>query len=145
MNTKFIVNVEACILINNKWLLIRRGLKESHAPGLISLVGGKMDEKDSSLESTIKREVLEEVGIYIKDSVKYVESNYFISEKGNLVLDIVFLCEYRNGNPEIQSKEEVAEILELSTEEVKDGDNIPDWTKKSILKASKLIYEHKKN
>lgn len=103
-----------------------------------------MEETDSlidSMEFTIKREVLEEVGVEIKDNMKYVESNYFISKLGNYVLDVVFLCEYNKGKPEIQNKEEVAEILMLSTEDVVMNSNTPEWTKRSILKASRMLLQ----
>lgn len=40
----FIVNVEATIFNEgNKWLVIKRSEKEEHAPGELSLVGGKVD------------------------------------------------------------------------------------------------------
>ena len=40
-NKLYIVNVEAAIYKGNRWLIIRRSDKEDHAPGLLSLVGGR--------------------------------------------------------------------------------------------------------
>lgn len=96
----FIVNVEGAIFKENKWLFIERSKKESHAGGMISLVGGKVDLEGDSidiLERTVKREIFEEVGIEIKDTVHYVQSTSFVTDKGVNVVDIVFLCEYATG------------------------------------------------
>jgi hypothetical protein len=37
----FIVNIEGAIFKEEKWLVIERSLKEEHAGGTLSLVGGK--------------------------------------------------------------------------------------------------------
>ena len=80
----FIVNVEGAIYKNGKWLLIERSLKEEHAGGTLSLVGGKVEkEGDSSdiLERTLEREIFEEVGIKVKD-LEYVNSSSFVTDTG---------------------------------------------------------------
>ena len=40
------MNVEAAIHKNDKWLIIKRSEKEEHAPGLLALVGGKVETKN---------------------------------------------------------------------------------------------------
>ena len=46
VNKMFIVNVEGAVYKNGKWLLIERSLKEEHAGGTLSLVGGKVEKKE---------------------------------------------------------------------------------------------------
>lgn len=76
----FIVNVEGAVRKNDKWLIIERSKKEEHAGGLLSLVGGKVEQEGNSLdilERTVKREILEEVGLKVKDSLTYVHSTSY--------------------------------------------------------------------
>ncbi|GIH60533.1 hypothetical protein [Microbispora siamensis] len=39
----FVVNVEVFLERDGRWLLIRRGAKEAHAPGMLAGVGGKVE------------------------------------------------------------------------------------------------------
>lgn len=41
----YIVNVEAAVYKNDKWLIIKRSEKEEHASGLLSMVGGKVESE----------------------------------------------------------------------------------------------------
>lgn len=141
----FIVNVEGAIRKNDKWLIIERSKKEEHAGGLLSLVGGKVDiEGDSSevLERTMKREILEEVGVNVKDRINYVHSTSFLTDKGENVVDIVFLCEYESGEAFSKSTDEVEEVLWLTTEEILSNPNSPIYLKESIKHADALLQLH---
>lgn len=58
--------------------------KEEHAGGLLSLVGVKVKEGLASsdvLEKALKREILEEVGVYVNDKLTYVHNISFITDK----------------------------------------------------------------
>ncbi|MBU7592861.1 NUDIX hydrolase [Metabacillus halosaccharovorans] len=139
----FIVNVEGAIRKNDKWLIIERSKNEEHAGGLLSLVGGKVDIEGNSsdiLERTVKREILEEVGVNIKDRLTYVHSTSFVTDSGENVVDIVFLCEYDSGEAFPKSPVEVEEVLWLTTKEVLDHPNSPIYLKESIIHAEELIY-----
>src|SRR5690625_2416201 len=106
----FIVNVEGAIRKNDKWLIIERSKKEEHAGGLLSLVGGKVDIEGNSsdiLERTVKREILEEVDVNVKDRLNYIYSTSFVTDTGENVVDIVFLCEYESGEAISKSPDEV--------------------------------------
>ncbi|KKI91385.1 DNA mismatch repair protein MutT [Bacillus sp. SA1-12] len=141
----FIVNVEGAVRKNDKWLIIERSKKEEHAGGLLSLVGGKVDIEGNSsdiLERTVRREILEEVGVNVKDRLNYVHSTSFVTEKGENVVDIVFLCEYESGEAFPKSPDEVEEILWLTTEEVLSHPNSPIYLKESINHADALIRIH---
>lgn len=134
----FIVNVEGAIFKGDKWLLIERSKKETHAGGIISLVGGKVDLEGDSidiLERTVKREIFEEVGIEIKDTVHYVQSTSFVTDKGVNVVDIVFLCEYARGEAYPNSPDEVEQVLWLTYQELMNHPHAPIWPKESIKKA----------
>ena len=66
----FIVNVSVVIFNrNNKILLCHRSINEDVFPGFWGIPGGKVDNEDSTLEAGLKREVLEEVGVEIKNIV----------------------------------------------------------------------------
>lgn len=141
MSNFFIVNVEAAVYCEGKYLIIRRSEKEEHAGGLYSLVGGKVDFDDSSLsvlEETIKREVYEEIGIELGSDLEYVHSTTFKAGEVQ-VLDVVFLSRSFKGRPYIKSEDEIAEITWMTYDEVQDFTEIPPWTKKSVGMTEKLL------
>ncbi|PBB04661.1 MULTISPECIES: NUDIX hydrolase [Salimicrobium] len=138
----FIVNVEGAIRKNNKWLIIKRSVEEEHAGGLLSLVGGKVEQEgDSSdiLERAVKREIFEEVGVTIKDELNYVYSTSFVAESNVNVVDIVFLCEYESGEAFPKSPDEVEEVLWLTTDEILNHLEAPTYLKESIRRANLYI------
>ncbi|WIV11045.1 NUDIX domain-containing protein [Proteiniborus sp. MB09-C3] len=140
-NLLYIVNVEAAIYKNDKWLIIKRSEKEEHAPGLLSMVGGKVETKISEnnvLEETLIREIMEEVGIQVSKTLHYVDSKSFISDKGQIVIDIVFLCKYKSGEPKCMSADEVSEIYWMSKAEILENKNTPIWLKESIEKVESI-------
>jgi 8-oxo-dGTP diphosphatase len=109
----FVINVEGAIYRDGKWLVIERSSKEEHAGGLLSLVGGTVENEGFSkdlLERTLKRELFEEVGITIEDNVDYVRNTSFVLPDGREVLDLVFYCEIASGEPVAKSPDEVAAV-----------------------------------
>jgi 8-oxo-dGTP diphosphatase len=109
----FVINVEGAICRDGKWLIIERSSKEEHAGGLLSLVGGTVENEGFSkdlLERTLKRELFEEVGITIEDDVDYVRNTSFVLPDGREVLDLVFYCEIASGEPVAKSPDEVAAV-----------------------------------
>ncbi|WP_456278830.1 NUDIX hydrolase [Bacillus sp. AK128] len=138
----FFVNVEGAIRKNDKWLIIERSKHEEHAGGLLSLVGGKLDIEGNSsdiLERTLKREILEEVGVEVKDRLTYVHSTSFVTDAGENVVDIVFLCEYDSCEAFPKSPDEVEEVLWLTTEEILRHPKSPNYLKESIKCAEALL------
>ena len=143
--SKIWVNVEGAINKDGKWLMVKRSEKEEHASGTIAMVGGTLEVKENgqdALEETLKREVMEEVGIEIENDMKYVESKTFTSDSSQEVLDIVFLCKYKSGEAKIKS-DEVAEVFWLTTEEIMTHSNTPLWIKQSIEMADRLLNRDK--
>lgn len=137
----FIVNVEGAIYKNEKWLLIERSLKEEHAGGGLSLVGGKVEKEGASsdiLERTLIREIYEEVGIMVKD-LEYVNSSSFVSDTGQNVVDIVFLCEHESGEAFAKSPDEVDSVTWFSTEQILSHPELPDFLKRNIKLANSKL------
>ncbi|MBS4193577.1 NUDIX hydrolase [Lederbergia citri] len=137
----FIVNTEAAIFNNGKWLIIERSKKEEHAGGMLSLIGGKVDQEGNSsdiLERTVKREIFEEVGVKVKDQLHYVHSTSFVTDKGNHVVDVVFLAEYESGEAFPKSPDEVDEVLWLTYDEIMEHPNSPPYLKDNITMAEQL-------
>lgn len=135
----FVVNVEAAICKEGKWLLITRSTKEEHAGGTLALVGGKVDIEGDSLEiveRTVKRECYEEVGIVIKDEVTFVYSSSFVTGDGRHVINMVFLCEYDSGTATAKSPDEVEAVHWMTSEEILHHPLAPSWTKESIRRAA---------
>lgn len=140
-NISYIVNVEAAIYENDKWLIIKRSEEEEHAPGLLSMIGGKVEIKTPEanvLEETLNREIMEEVGIQVSNEMHYLESKSFISDKGQVVIDIVFLCKYETGEAKCKSIHEVSEIYWMSSSDILENESAPIWLKESIKKAEKF-------
>ncbi|WHY03077.1 NUDIX domain-containing protein [Neobacillus sp. DY30] len=138
----FIVNVEGAIRKDNRWLIIERSNKEEHAEGLLSLVGGKVDQEGNSsdiLESTLKREIMEEVNIVVKDKLQYVHNTSFVTDKGDHVINIVFLCEYTAGDTYPKSQDEIENVYWMLTDEILNHTHTPIYLKESIRKAEKSL------
>lgn len=72
----FVVNVEVFLHRDDRWLLIERGAEESHAPGALGGVGGKVEppgaDRPGVIEDTARREVLEEIGVDL-DGVAFLQ------------------------------------------------------------------------
>jgi 8-oxo-dGTP diphosphatase len=134
----FIVNVEGAIWKNDKWLIIEKSKKEEHAGGLLSLVGGKIDIEGNTsdiLERTVKREILEEVGVEVKDQLEYVHSTSFVTDTGVNVVDIVFLCEFNSREAFPRILDEVERILWLTSDEIFSHPKAPSYLKERIKRA----------
>lgn len=134
----FLVNVEGAVYREDKWLIIERSTKEEHAGGLLSLVGGTVENEGHSvdiLERTLIRELYEEVGVKVMDKQTYVRSTSFPIPNGKEVIDIVFLCQFKEGEPYPKSPEEVESVHWLTTEEILNHPKSPIWLIDSIKAA----------
>ncbi|QGQ98703.1 NUDIX domain-containing protein [Paenibacillus psychroresistens] len=136
----FIVNMEGAIYKAGKWLVIERSLKEEHAGGTLSLVGGKVDEEGNSLdimERTIRREIYEEVGIEIELNPQFLYSSSFVLDDGRHVINVVFLCEYDQGTAYPKSQDEVEAVYWMTSDEIIDHPKVTPWLIESIERAEK--------
>lgn len=140
----FIVNTEAAIYKDGKYLMIRRSEKEAHAGGQLSLVGGKVEIEEPStnvLEKTIIREVKEEVGLTIVGRPRYIQSTSFVTDTGAHVVNVIFLCEKVGGEAYAASIDEVDGVYWMTPGEVYAHAELPDFLKDSVEKAELLRTE----
>jgi len=143
----FVVNVGAFIWHDGRYLMMVRGAGEEIAPGALTQPGGKIEvdrfEQDV-IESTLAREVREEVGVEIADAV-YVESHTFdgtFSGETIPVLDLVFLCRYVSGEPAAEDDDEVAGIEWLTPDEIRSDPRVMPWTRASFERAEAVRMQH---
>jgi 8-oxo-dGTP diphosphatase len=138
----FIVNVEGAIVRGDQYLMIVRGEAERYEPGALSMPGGKVEDApalNNVLEETLRREIREETSLEVHDEMAYVESKSFTVEDGRVqVVDVVFLCRYKSGEPNIIDKDEVASIEWLTAKEILTHPKAPQWTRQSITLAEAL-------
>ena len=136
----YVVNVEAAIVRDDCYLLITRGANESHAPGMLSLPGGKVEQAGATvgiLEATLRREIDEEVGVEVEDLPAYLESTAFVADDGEAVINVVFLCRYRAGDARPAAAEEVAQVAWMTAAEALADPRTPPWTRRSVELAER--------
>lgn len=138
MRPRYVVNVEAVIARGGRYLLIVRGPGETHAPGTLSVPGGKVEgvgQSEDILEETARREALEEVGVTLDATLAYVRSVAFVTDDGDPVVNVVFLGRYAGGEPTIFDPDEVAALRWLTAAEVAADPQTPPWTRRSVALA----------
>ncbi|MEE8390263.1 MAG: NUDIX hydrolase [Anaerolineae bacterium] len=138
----YIVNVEGVVVRSEdgRYLMVVRGEQENHAPGALAFPGGKVENAGvmgNVLKETLRREIEEEVRVQVHDDMVYLESNSFIADDGDAVVDVVFLCHYKSGEPTIGDPDEVAGVRWMTAEKILDRPETPPWTRRSIELAEK--------
>lgn len=134
----FIVNIEAAVVRDGRYLIVKRGPDEEHAPGALSLVGGKIearDQLDNAVEATLHREIFEEVGLRIHDEFVYLESVVFTADDNQRAANFVFMVRYKSGEIHIDDPGEVAQVSWQSAADVLADPDTPPWTRRSITLA----------
>ena len=131
----FVVNTQCAVMRDDRILMIVRGEDVRHAPGVLAFPGGKVEIEDGPadiLETTVRREVLEETGITVSSELEYVRSASFSMNDGTPVVDVLFTGEYVGGDPKISDPGEVAEILWMTADEILATDDTRPWLKDAI-------------
>jgi ADP-ribose pyrophosphatase YjhB (NUDIX family) len=143
-NAQFhIVAVKAWVKKGDKYLLARRGMNEVHMPGVWSIPGGKVDgygDKVDVLQETLKREVLEEVGLEITDEIELIFNNTFTRSDGASVVGLTFLCHWKSG--EAKALEDTSEVKWFTLAELIQMEELEDFLKReiSILSSHQQYY-----
>jgi ADP-ribose pyrophosphatase YjhB (NUDIX family) len=121
--------VTGIIKKGDKYLLARRSYQDTQAGGQWSFPGGKieMDVGVGIIELALKREIREEVGLEIEDSIEFIYNDGFIRVSGHHVVMMTFLCFWKFG--EAKPLEDQSEVKWLTIDEiVKMKDELPDYT-----------------
>jgi 8-oxo-dGTP diphosphatase len=137
LNGYYVVNVEAAIYNDDKWLIVKRKKQEGHASGSLALVGGKVEvlcSSDNGLEETLKREVMEEIGAEVED-IDYLESKTLRTDEGQIEVHIVLVCRLRSRVYGCPGKDGIAEVYWLTAREVIRNHNAPWYLRQSIARA----------
>lgn len=133
-NAQFhIVAVKAWVKKGDKYLLARRGMSEVHMPGVWSIPGGKVDDDGETvniLQETLKREVLEEVGVEITDEIDLVYNNTFNRSDGASVVGLTFLCHWKSG--EAEPLEDTSEVKWFTLEELLEMEDVEEFLRREI-------------
>lgn len=134
------VLVNGVVFKQDRVLVSRRSWEEKHMPGMWTIPGGKVEQTTGDvfnvIESTLKREVLEETGVVIGDKFEMVTNNTFIREStGEHVIALVFKCWYSSG--EAKPMDDTIDCKWVSVEEAREM-NFPPNVKGYILKAFDL-------
>ena len=142
MTIRYIVNVEGAVVREDgRYLMIERSHLKRHEPGALTFPGGKVEAagtSDTVLEMHLRREIGEETGVAVHEDIHYVESKSFVTGDGEAVIDIVFLCRYKSGEPIITRPDEVAAIHWMTADEILRHPNAKTWTRQSLVLAEAL-------
>lgn len=131
----FVVNTQCAVVRGEQILMIVRGPGVRHAPGVLAFPGGKVEIEDGPadiLETTVRREVLEETGVTVSPDLEYIRSASFSMNDGTPVVDVLFTGEYVGGDPKISDPGEVAEILWMTADEILANADIRPWLRDAI-------------
>ena len=137
----FVVNIQCAVVRDDRILMIVRGEDVRHAPGVLAFPGGKVEIEDGPadiLETTARREVLEETGITVSSELEYVRSVSFSINDGTPVVDVLFTGEYAGGDPKISDPGEVADIRWMTVDEILAHKKTPPWLKDAIAQVEAL-------
>jgi len=134
-----VVAVFAFIEKDEKILLAKRSLKDPQAPGVWSVPGGKVDLElgDGILEKTLKKEIMEEVGIKIEDDIQLIWDEGFYRVSGHHVVGLTFLCRWKKGIA--KPLEDQEEVRWFSKEELKNFSELPDYFKPRVEKLLQIL------
>jgi 8-oxo-dGTP diphosphatase len=131
--TTHVVAVMGIVKNGDKYLLAQRSLNDPQAGGQWSFPGGKVDMEvgDGIIEETLKREIMEEIGIEIEDKIDFICDDGFVRVSGHHVVMMTFLCFYKSGKAKPLEGQE--QIKWLTIDEInKIKDELPSFTWKRI-------------
>jgi len=135
MAKKFEVVITAIVAKKSKYLILKRSAKKKRFPGRWTVPGGHLEMEDfinrprqseeywyNVLETALRREVLEEAGISIRN-ITYVTSLATVHKDGAPSLVISCLAGFASGSIKLQ-KAECDDFAWVTLEEAKNYDLI---------------------
>jgi 8-oxo-dGTP diphosphatase len=141
---RYVVNVEAAVVRDGRYLTIVRADGMANAPGILAFPGGKLEAAGQSadaLEETARRELREEAGVEMAGECVYVESHTFVADDGTLVLDVVMLGRYASGEAHPAAPDEVASVAWLTPAELRAHPGVMPWTLASLVNVERARAE----
>ncbi len=139
-----LILVNAVVEKKGKILVSQRSLEETHQPGSWTIPGGKVEKTPGNvwniIEETLKKEVMEETGVEIKDDAQLLTNNTFIRSTGQHVVALVFLCHWKSG--EGKPLEDTIDIKWITEEELKKKEfapNVDIYIQKGFDKLEEII------
>ena len=133
----YIVNVQGIITDGKRFLLAKRSEEEEHVPGTWGFPGGKVEGSSQCgnvLEETLRRELLEEICLEV-GKITYMESVRFTADDGDVVVNILFVCEYIGGDPKANDPMELSDVKWMTAAMIRENPDIPAWTKRYAERA----------
>lgn len=127
----------ALVVKDDKILISQRSLSEKHDPGKWTIPGGKVEQTQGNvwhiLEKTLRREVMEEVGITISDDIKLITNNTFIRTGGQHVIAMVFICYWADGIAKpCEDTNDIAWISERDLDSYNFSPNVTEYIKQGF-------------
>jgi len=121
--TTHVVAIMGVVKKGDKYLLARRSFDDPQAGGQWSFPSGKIDSEVGKgiVEETLKREIMEEVGLEIEDNVEFLCNDGFVRVSGHHVIMMIFLCFYKSG--EARPLEDQAEVKWLTLDQLMEMKN----------------------
>ncbi len=105
----------------NKVLIIKRNKNEIAYPSKWAFPGGKM-ERGEDILTTLKREVLEEVGLIIEDYKEFLKDYTFVRSDDENVIGLAFLAKALSD--EVKLSSEFEDYAWVSLDELREYDHI---------------------
>lgn len=147
----FVANVVVLREFDKRCLILKRDSREKVHPDKFAFPGGKLEWKnldinnptrmnedvydfENAVEDLLKREVYEEAGIEIEDSIGYINSVAFIRPDGIPAVLVKFVAKYKSGEIKLE-KGAFTDFAWVTKEEVKNYDcieGIPEEISKAI-------------
>jgi predicted house-cleaning noncanonical NTP pyrophosphatase (MazG superfamily)/8-oxo-dGTP pyrophosphatase MutT (NUDIX family) len=137
-----VVAVFGVVKKGTKYLIAQRSLTDDQAAGEWAFVGGKVETVDGFgiVEETLRREVHEETGIEISDTVEFISSQGFTRSSGHHVVSLLFICEWKTG--EAKPLEDLEQVVWKTLEEL-EAMELPSYTRDIVTRLVQHI--HKKS
>jgi len=126
----------AIIVKEDRYLIVKRSPNKKAFPGMWTVPGGGLEVDDYidipkttsdhwyfGIERSLKREIVEEVGLTDLGRIKYLLDILFIRVDGVPSAILSFYCDYKSG--EVKLNEENVEYKWVTLEEAKEYELIP--------------------
>lgn len=115
----FVANVVVYRKSDDRCLILKRDEREIVHPGKYGVIGGKLEWSDldisrptringdvldfeNAVENLLSREVMEEAGVQIYPTLKYINSVAFIRPDETPVILVKFAAEYKSGEVKLE-------------------------------------------